>query len=137
MRPTSPVPRCSRAPRSGARAPDAAPPRGAGFTFVEILFALALCAILTAVVGSSLITSLTTEQAALRVRDASALCDDLLVALQAGLDVSNVTAEAAATWQVTQADALTGPATNRVRWQVWEVSLVERPSVRHRFAIRE
>lgn len=125
MRPTSPVRRCD--PRA---------PRGA-FTFIEILFALALCAILTAVVGSSLATSLQTELAARRLQDANAVCDDLLVALQGGFDVSGVVSAASADWQVTQADDVTGPATNLVRWQVWEVSLLARPSVRQRFALRE
>jgi prepilin-type N-terminal cleavage/methylation domain-containing protein len=108
--------------------------RGA-FTLLEVIIALALCAILAGVVSSSLVTSLRAEQTAGRVYDGSALCDQLLAAHYTGGSVT-ATAERASAWLVTQAEAETGEATNRLRWNVWEVSLRERPSVRQRFAVR-
>ncbi len=134
MLPIFPVRPCRRG--SPRHTPAAAPAQRAAFTFVEVIIALALCAILASVVCSSLITSLRAEQTAARVYDGSAVCDQLLAALYSGQSASNV-AERAGAWQVTQADAVTGEITNRVHWQVWEVSLRERPSVRQRFAVRE
>lgn len=108
--------------------------RGA-FTLLEVVIAIALCAILAGVVATSLITSLQAEQTAARVYDGSALCDQLLAAHFAGLSTTSV-AEQVSGWLVTQQEAETGDVTNRVYWQVWEVSLRERPSVRQRFTMR-
>lgn len=109
----------------------------AAFTLIEIVVALALCAILASVVASSLVTSLRAEQAAMRLHDGSALCDRLLAAMQGGIAPTGVVALAGEEWQVADEPARTGSATNRVSWRVWEVSLKASPSVRQRFAMRE
>jgi len=103
---------------------------------LEVIIALALCAMLAGVVSSSLVTSLRAEQTAVRVYDGSALCDQLLAACYTGGSMT-AAAERASAWLVTQAKAETGEATNRLYWNVWEVSLRERPSVRQRFAVRQ
>lgn len=111
-------------------------PSRSAFTFLEVIVALALCAILAGVMASVLTATLRAEQTATRVNEGYDLCERLLAAVHSGSPHTNIVADAGGAWQLTQQPAVTGDGTNQVGWVVWEVSLVERPSLRQRFATR-
>lgn len=107
-----------------------------GFTLVEVLIALLLAVILISVTASTLGVTLRAEQS-LDLQDAGErLINTLQTDVYLNNNASNTTQRYADQWLITTTPLETGPATNRIAWEIWELTARERPSVQWRFATR-
>jgi prepilin-type N-terminal cleavage/methylation domain-containing protein len=95
--------------------------RIAGFTFIEVIVALAVTAILVATVCATLVTALSAERRIDDLRDAEVRADDLASHLFAGLDATHATARWAPAWIAAGQPQDTGAGTNFIRWSIWEI----------------
>lgn len=107
-----------------------------GFTLVEVLIALLLAVILISVTASTLGVTLRAEQS----MDLQGASERLINTLQTDIylndNASNTVQRLASQWLITSTQIETGATTNRVVWNVWELTAKERPSVQWRLAIR-
>lgn len=105
-----------------------------GFTLVEVLIALLLAVILISVTASTLGVTLRAEQS----MDLMEAGERLIHSLQTDLYIhgqgSNTVRRFNEEWVVTSTRIETGDVTNRVAWDVWEITAKARPSVQWRLA---
>ena len=107
-----------------------------GFTLVEVLIALALAVILISVTASTLGTTLRAERNLDWVEQARLRADEWMLEYYLTGGASNTAARHADAWTFASTLATTGPATNRIAWEVWEITPRERPSATFRIAVR-
>ena len=106
------------------------------FTFVEVLVALCVAAIMVAVIGSSLITSLNAEQTANHLQEAAGLVQRVATASFLGLSPTEMLAEDGIDWNVLSEIQSTNDGTNNMVWQVWTLSTKTKPSLKTILALR-
>ena len=107
-----------------------------GFTIIETVVALALCALVAGAVASSLGTALRAERRAVEIREARRASDLLQQALLAPAAYDLRTAPLLQQWTLTSAPQLTGEGTNQTEWTVWELSRIGDASRRTYLAMR-
>ena len=122
-------PTCQEATRS-------APASTAAFTLIEVLIALALAVILISVTASTLGVTLRAERDLDWVERGRRMAGELQTELYLTGGASNTAVRHATAWTFTATRASTGPATNRIAWDVWEITPRERPSATTRIAVR-
>ena len=108
-----------------------------GFTFLEVLIALAVAAILVTVACTALVTALRAEQGAGHLREAGLLIGSIQAETWLGDgDDTPYPAEAFPNWEITASteDTLTGD--EQIEWEVWTLAPRDRPSLRTSFAMR-
>ena len=98
----------------------------AGFTLIETVIALALCALLAGAVASSLGTALRAERQAVEQREARRAGDELQQALLHPGAFEFRSEPLRRNWTLTSAPQVTGAGSNATDWAVWEFS---RPGV--------
>ena len=108
-----------------------------GFTLIEVLIALTIAVVLIGVTAATLGTTLQAERSLNRLEEGRRISEEALAELYLHGTVTNVAARHAPAWVVSMHEAETGPANDRVRWIVWEIVPVERPSAAWRLARRE
>jgi prepilin-type N-terminal cleavage/methylation domain-containing protein len=106
-----------------------------GFTFVEVLVALLVAAILVAAASSTLIASLSAEQTAARLQDAGLLAQTIASRTHRRAEETNQVAQA--DWAVSSdvIEVKDESATNT--WRVWLFFPKDRPSLAVSLALRE
>lgn len=103
---------------------------------IEVLLTLLLAVILISVTSSTLGVTLRAEQS-MDLQDTSErLINTLQADIYSNASASNTVQRFADDWLITSEQIETGPVTNRVAWEVWEITAKERPSVQWRLAIR-
>ncbi len=107
-----------------------------GFTFVEVIIALLVTAILVSVACSSLITSLKAEQTANYQRDASLLVNRLATEARMESASTGLVTSAGSEWEITSDDVETGEGPAAISWRVWILYPRERPSLTVTFSSR-
>ena len=110
--------------------------RKAAFTFIEVLVALCVAAIMLAVIGSSLITSLNAEQTAHHLQEAAGLVQRVATASFLGLSPTEMLAGDGVDWNVLSEIQSTNDGTNNIVWQVWTLSPKTRTSLKTTLALR-
>ena len=112
-------------------------PHRTAFTLVEVLIALAILALLAYTTASSLSTALRAGSSAELLREGVKISDELQTEILLIGAPSNTLARYASTWTFNVAGAASGPATNRILWNVWEIVSRERPSIQQRIALEQ
>ena len=107
-----------------------------GFTIIEVVIALALCALVAGVVASSLGVALGAERQAVRLREQRRAADTLQHVLLLPVPTEELLAPLREDWETTPAPQTTGEATNQQRWTVWELSRSGEASRRSFIALR-
>jgi len=107
-----------------------------GFTIIETVIALALCALVAGAVASALGTALRAERRAVEIREARRASDQLQQALLAPATFELRTETLLQQWTLTSAPQLAGEDTNQTAWTVWELSRLGDASRRSYLAIR-
>ena len=113
-----------------------APANQRGFTIIETVIALALCALVAGAVASSLGTALRAERRAVEIREARRASDQLQQALLAPSTFELRTEPLLQQWTLTSAAQLAGEGTNQTEWTVWELSRLGDTSRRSYLALR-
>ena len=107
-----------------------------GFTFIEVLVALCIAAVMVAVIGSSLITSLNAEQTATHLQSSTVLAQRLATTLFLGLSPDDVFSAEKADWDFLSKAQNTSDGTNPIAWQVWTLSPKVKPSLKTALAFQ-
>ncbi len=107
-----------------------------GFTIIETVIALALCALVAGAVASSLGTALRAERRAVEIREARRASDQLQQALLSPATFALRTEPLLQQWTLTSAPQLAGEGTNQTKWTVWELSRCGDASRRSYLAVR-
>ena len=106
-----------------------------GFTFVEVLVALLVAALLVSAASSALITSLAAERTAARMQEATLLVPT--IASREYLQPGETNGALHADWAVNSDVVETKGASATNTWRMWTMSPKDRPLLTMTFALRE
>jgi Tfp pilus assembly protein PilE len=108
-----------------------------GFTFVEVLVALVMCAIMVSVVCTALITALKAEQMATWLSDAQRMTSEWTAHYYRNESPTNLAKRISTDW--TQSDLSIQQATEEtsIVWKVWTLTPNDRPSMSIRLCLHE
>lgn len=107
-----------------------------GFTLIETVVALALCALVAGAVASSLSTALRAERRAVELREARRAVDKLHHALLNPATLASTLDELKQEWTPTPLRQTVGEGTQQIEWTVWELSRINDASRRAALSTR-
>lgn len=110
--------------------------RRSGFSFIEVIVALAVTAILVATVCVTLVTALSAERRLDDLRSAESHAGELVAYLFAGYDPTNAMAGWAGAWTAAGQEQSIGEGSNRITWSIWEVRAAGQADAGTRIALR-
>jgi type II secretory pathway pseudopilin PulG len=116
--------------------PLSAPASPGGFSIIEVVVSLALCALVAGAVASSLTTALRAERRAVEMRENRRASDQLQQALSFPAFFADLTENLLQDWALTPAVQMAGEGTNQLAWTVWELSRADDVSRRTYVATR-
>ncbi|MCS6772245.1 MAG: type II secretion system GspH family protein [Kiritimatiellae bacterium] len=106
-----------------------------GFTYVEVMVALGIVALLTAVMVQTLSTIRRAETSLDQLERAAHIANELVVDLYIHGTASNVFRRHADDWVFNERLEETGPATSRFKWIIWEIAPTAVPSAAWRVCV--
>jgi len=100
-----------------------------GFTFLEVLIAMAVAVLLATITCSSLITVLRSEESARRLRDGSLLVESITSAAYRQAPDENYLKTTFTDWDIQSELQEEAVKPNRIVWRIWKLHPKERPSL--------
>ena len=103
-----------------------------GFTFVEVVIALAVASILLGVATSTVVTALRAEQTVLWRNEANLIADEMIAVTYLGEDPSNTIVKLDSSWTLENAIH----ELSNITWKAYTIYKKDRSSARIDFALR-
>ncbi len=107
-----------------------------GFTFIEVLAALVIAALLVGATCSALLTTLRAEQLAGHLRTAGLMSQQIIAECYRGQAPTQLMKQAEAEWTLASNTVFQTVEESNQAWQVWTLSPRDRPSLSIQISLR-